>query len=133
MIRVLLCLIFLSLPLQGCYSQNREEAAGQAEMNDPYAWDFGRVREGEVVKHIFVLKNESGKTLTINDVNTSCGCTASKVEKKIILPGENTKIEVQFNSKGYSGAVQQYVYAHTDSPDEPIVRFIVKAEVVKSK
>ena len=102
-------------------------------MSDPYAWDFGRVKEKEVVKHTFVLKNQSGKTLTINDVNTSCGCTASKVEKRILLLGENTKIEVRFDSKGYVGKVQQYVYVHTDSLDEPIIRFIIKAEVVKSK
>ena len=133
MIRAFLCLIFLSLPLQGCYSENRNEAAGQAEMGDPGTWEFGRVKEGEVLKHMFVLKNESGKTLTINDVTTSCGCTASKVQKKIILPGQNTKIEVQFNSKGYSGSTQQYVYVHTDSLDKPIIRFIIKAEVIQNR
>ena len=139
MMRVILILLFLSFPLQGCYSQNQEEITSQTEITDqteiadPYSWDFGRVNEGEVLKHTFVLKNESKKTLTIKDVNTSCGCTASKVEKKIILPGENTEIEVQFNSKGYSGLTQQYVYVHTDSLDKSIIRFIIKADVIKTK
>ncbi len=139
MMRVFLILLFLSFPLQGCYSQNQEkitsqaEITGQTEIADPYSWDFGQAKEGEVLKHTFVLKNESEKTLTIKDVNTSCGCTASKVEKKILLPGESTEIEVQFNSKGYSGLTQQYVYVHTDSLDKPILRFIIKAEVIKSK
>ncbi len=139
MMRVFLILLFLSFPLQGCYSQNQEkitsqaEITGQTEIADPYSWDFGQAQEGEVLKHTFVLKNESEKTLTIKDVNTSCGCTASKVEKKILLPGESTEIEVQFNSKGYSGLTQQYVYVHTDSLDKPIIRFIIKAEVIKSK
>jgi len=139
MMRVLLILLFLYFPLQGCYSQNQEEITSQTEITDqteiadPYSWDFGQAKEGEVLKHVFVLKNESEKTLTIKDVNTSCGCTASKVEKKILLPGESTEIEVQFNSKGYSGPVQQYIYVHTDSLDKPIIRFIIKAEVIKSK
>jgi len=130
MMKVILVLLFLFFPLQGCYSQNQGETASHAEIPDSYTWDFGQVKEGEVLKHTFVLKNESEETLTIKDVNTSCGCTASKVEKKIILPGENTEIEVQFNSKGYSGLAQQYVYVHTDSLDKPILRFIIKAEVV---
>ena len=133
MMRVLLILLFLSFPLQGCYSQNQEEITSQAEIADPYSWDFGQVKESEVLKHAFVLKNESKETLTIKDVNTSCGCTASKVEKKIILPGENTEIEVQFNTKGYSGLTQQYVYVHTDSLDKSIIRFIIKADVIKTK
>ena len=131
MMRIILPLLFLFFPLQGCYSQNQGETAGQAETTDPYAWDFGQVKEGEVLKHDFILKNESEKTLTIKEVNTSCGCTASKVEKKVLLPGESTEIEVQFNSKGYSGLTQQYVYVHTDSLDKPIIKFIIKAVVLK--
>ena len=130
------CIILFALfPLQGCYSQNQTKTSGQAETEviDPYSWDFGQIKEGEVLKHIFVLKNESEKTLTIRDANTSCGCTASKVEKKILLPGESTEIEVQFNTKGYSGLTQQHVYVHTDSLDKSIIRFIIKAEVIKSK
>jgi len=130
---IFLILLFLSFPLQGCYSQNQEKITSQAEDIDPYSWNFGQVKEGEVLKHNFILKNESKKTLTIKDVNTSCGCTASKVEKKIILPGESTAIEVRFNTKGYSGLTQQYVYVHTDSLDNPIIRFIIKAEAIKSK
>jgi len=139
MIRIILLLLFLSFPLQGCYSQNQREIAGQGqttaqtETADPYTWDFGQVKEGELLKHDFVLKNESEKTLTIRDVNTSCGCTVSKVNKKIILPEESTAIEVQFNSRGYFGAAKQFVYVHTDSLDKPIIKFTIKAEVIKSK
>jgi len=125
-------ILFLLFPLQGC-AQNKENIIGHLKVTDPYSWDFGQVKESEVLKHTVVLKNESKETLTIKDVNTSCGCIVSKVEKKIILPGENTEIEVQFNSKGYSGLTQQYVYVHTDSLDKPVIRFIIKAEVIKSK
>ncbi|MDP3732813.1 MAG: DUF1573 domain-containing protein [Candidatus Omnitrophota bacterium] len=130
MMKIILVLLFLAFSLQGCYAQNQEKIITQTENADPYSWNFGQVKEGEVLRHAFVLKNESEKTLTIKDVNTSCGCTTSKVEKKILLPAETTDIEVQFNSKGYSGLAQQYVYVHTDSLDNSIIRFIIKAEVV---
>lgn len=132
MLKIVLFLLFLSLPLQGCYSQNQEKTLGNAEIDGPDAWDFGRVKEGKALKHNFALKNESDKTLMIKEVNTSCGCTASKAKKNVLLPGESTSIEVQFKSKGYSGPTQQYIYVHTDSLDKPIIRFIIKAEVIKN-
>ena len=65
-------------------------------------------------------------------MSTSCGCTATKIKDKELAPGASTAIEVQFNSKGYSGQAQQYVYVHTDSLDKPIIRFIIKAQVERS-
>ncbi|MBI4972593.1 MAG: DUF1573 domain-containing protein [Candidatus Omnitrophica bacterium] len=120
--------------LTGCWATEQRQivsnASPQAQL-DPYTWDFGRIKEGRVVTHTFTLRNDSQKTLTIKDISTSCGCTASKVKNKILRPGESTAIEVKFKSKGYSGVVQQYVYVNTDDLDNPLVRFIIKAEVVK--
>jgi hypothetical protein len=101
------------------------------EALDSYAWDFGQVKEGQVLKHVFTFKNESTKTLKIKDINTSCGCTVSQAKKMVLLPQETTTIEVKFDSKGYSGPVKQYVYVHTDDLDNPVIRFIIKAQVVK--
>ena len=136
MSRTLLLILFLLLsPCAGCfarhYTQEQNNLIKENKIPDPYTWDFGRVKEGEVLKHSFTLKNESAKTLTIKEVNTSCGCTASEARKKTLLPAEDTLIEVSFNTKGYSGPVQQYIYVHTDNHDNPIIRFIIKAEVVK--
>lgn len=118
---------FLSFPQAGCAAEDVPKAAGE----DPYAWDFGQALQGEVLKHDFTLKNESGKTLNISGINTSCGCTASKVEKTSLAPGESVPIEVSFDTKGYSGKVEQFVYVNTDDVDNPVTRFIIKAEVSK--
>lgn len=119
--KVLGLAIFVFLIHTGCYAQKP----------DPYTWDFGKIKQAEVASHSFTLKNESSKTLNIKAVNTSCGCTASEVKKKILLPLESTEVEVKFNSKGYSGAVQQFVYVNTDNIDKPVIRFIIKADVTK--
>ena len=99
--------------------------------SDPNLWDFGTVKEGLVSSHEFSLKNNSNKTLNIMNVGTSCGCTVSEAGKKILLPGESTVIKVKFDSKGYSGEVKQFVYVNTDNVDNPLIRFIIKANVVK--
>ncbi len=98
---------------------------------DDYTWDFGQVKEGAVLKHDFSLKNVTGRVLNIKDINTSCGCTTSGTKQKSLKPGESTLIEVKFNSKGYSGNVEQFVYVNTDDLDNPVVKFIIKAYVAK--
>lgn len=131
MLRIFLCFFFLSLPLEGCYSQEQQGVESSKEDDGKYTWDFGKVKEGETATHTFILENGSNKDIRIKDVTSSCGCTASDLSTKIIFPGEEAKIGVRFNSKGYSGQVKQYVYVHTDDPINPIVRFIIKADVVK--
>ena len=98
---------------------------------DPNEWDFSRVKQGEILKHDFILKNESGKVLNIKSVDTSCGCTVSKTKKTVLLPQEAALIEVNFDTKGYLGPVQQFVYVNTDSLDNPLIRFIIKADIIK--
>jgi hypothetical protein len=97
----------------------------------PFVWDFGKVKEGTVQEHAFVFKNESQRTVQINQVQTSCGCTVSHAQKNTLSPGDSTQIPVRFDSHGYSGPTEQFVYVHTDNLDNPIVRFIIKAYVVK--
>jgi len=107
-------------------------AAAQYEETDPYVWDFGKVSAaGGIIKHTFKLKNYSNQNLNISGVHASCGCTVSEMDRKLILPNETGLLEVQFNPKGYSGQINQYVYVRTDSKTTPIHKFVIKAEVVK--
>jgi len=124
-------LLFLVFFLTGCHlPQNNLIDRPKAE--DPYSWDFGQARQGVVLRYNFVLKNESKNILNIKEINTSCGCAVSQVKKKTLLPGESTLIEVKFDTKGYSGVVQQYIYVHTDNLENPILKFTIKAEVLNS-
>jgi len=124
----------LSLSITGCFAQTNPQVIGKLP-NPPQqqdVWDFGQVKEGLILKHDFLLKNKSQKALNITGTNTSCGCTVSKVEKNTLLPGEETLVEVKFNSVGYSGPIEQYVYVNTDDAENPILKFTVKAQVFKS-
>jgi len=104
----------------------------QAEKIDSNTWDFGQIRASEgIVKHIFLLKNESNDVLNVNGTVASCGCTISEINKKVILPTESASLEVKFNPKGYSGQVTQYVYVETNSKTTPIYKFTIKADIVK--
>jgi hypothetical protein len=109
------------------------KAGGYAETEeiDPDTWDFGTVKPGAVLKHNFVFKNVTNNILKINNIHNSCGCTVSKSGKQSLLPQESTEIKVTFNSHGYSGPIIQFVYVDTDNPDLDIIKFTIKANVVK--
>ena len=117
---------------QAAQTQAPAPMAAVNTQTDPFVWDFGQVNAGQIMKHEFPLKNE-GKflPLTIKDVNTSCGCTVSDVKKKVLKPGESTVIAVSFNSTGYNGPVEQFIYVHTDNTENPVLKFSIKASVVK--
>jgi len=46
----------------------------------PLEHDFGDINHNEPVTHLFEFVNISDKLLTIDNVRTSCGCTASDWE-----------------------------------------------------
>lgn len=132
MARAILVLLLLGLAQAGFCSEARQSAAVKEEAaEDPNTWDFGRVEEGKVFKHTFIFTNQAKKTVNIQGVHTSCGCTASEAAKKTLAPGESTQIKAQFKSKGYKGKVEQFVYVNTDDVDNPVNKFIIKADVVK--
>lgn len=111
------------------FAQEKEASARQAQGD--LSWDFGKISEGTVVKHDFIIKNEGDRVLNIGVVSTSCGCTRSEMEKKIIPPGEESVLSVSFDSTGYSGDVWQFVFVNSDDPKNPVIRFTLKASVVK--
>jgi hypothetical protein len=128
-------LLFSTLILSGCYTL-KPQAPVERSLSDnlntdnPYLKDFGLVKAGEVVRHSFVIQNNSQRVLKIKNVSTSCGCAVSEVKSKSLNPGESTFVDVKFNSEGYSGMVQQFVYVSTDSLDESLIKFIIKANVI---
>jgi hypothetical protein len=65
---------------------------------------FGEIMEGEIAVCDFFFKNVGSKDLVINAIETSCGCTAVKWDKKPIKVGEESCFTVEFNSKGRHGA-----------------------------
>jgi len=91
-------------------------------------WNFGKVKQGKIVNHVFIFKNEGDKTLNIGKVNTSCGCTAVLVSEKKIPPGKEGKIKVTLNTSGYGGKLTKYIYVRSNDPAHPRKRLTVSVE-----
>jgi hypothetical protein len=128
--------LFLLVPLSGCFSEpagKPDAPAQKAQVQEHNTWDFGLVEAGKVMEHDFTIKNDRSVPLQIKDVSSSCGCTVSEVRRNVLQPGESTWLNVKFNSKGYHGPIRQFVYVDTDDAQNPVMRFIVKADVFGAK
>jgi Protein of unknown function (DUF1573) len=66
-------------------------------------FDFGTIKEGEVVKHTFQFKNTGNQTLIISEVKVTCGCTTPDWTRTPVAPGQTGYITAQFNSAGKPG------------------------------
>ena len=78
--------------------------------------DFGTITSGDVVIHTFVLTNNGGDVLKIENVKASCGCTAAKPEKSVLEPGESTNLVVTFNSRGRKGPQKKTIRVTSNDP-----------------
>ena len=92
-------------------------------------WDFGTIKEGDVVTHVFEVKNLGGAELVISKVRPSCGCTAALLSSGEVPPGGTSQIEVTFNSSGFKGKVTKYIYVESNDPDEPRAKLTITVTV----
>ncbi len=65
--------------------------------------DFGKLSSDEIVSYAFKFTNTGKSILVISNVATSCGCTVTDYPKKPVKPGEESMIDVKFDTKGKHG------------------------------
>ena len=78
-------------------------------------FDFGKIKEGEKVEHIFKFKNTGAKDLRLLYSNTTCGCTVPDFSKEPIPPGGSGIVKVVFDSKGKKMAQNKKVKIYTNT------------------
>lgn len=72
-------------------------------------YNFGDIKQGEKVEHVFEFKNTGSAPLVLSNVLTTCGCTASEWTKTPVAPGKSGQIKVTFNSAGKMGVQNKVV------------------------
>ncbi len=93
------------------------------------SWDFGRVKQGELLTHEFIFKNEGDATLVIRKVTTTCGCTAALLSADKIPPGKEGRVEIKFDTRGYGGKVTKLLYVDSNDPERNRQQLQVGADI----
>jgi len=93
-------------------------------------YNFGEITEGVIVKFSFEVKNAGDQLLHINDVMTSCGCTAAVLENYDLEPGEKTAIKVEFDSEGKQGLQHKVVAVASNDASNPSIKLEITGNVL---
>ncbi len=92
-------------------------------------YNFGKIPQGKPVTHIFLFKNTSNKPITLDNVQTSCGCTTPEWSKDLIAPGQTSKITVGYNAAN-EGAFTKFITVTYNSTQSKQIN--IKGEVWKT-
>ena len=88
------------------------------------SFDFGKIKEGDIVQHKFAFTNVGKSPLQILNIGVQCGCTVAQKPESAIGVGQKDSIVVQFNSAGKVGVNKKAVTVYSNAaPSQSIITF----------
>lgn len=97
-------------------TRDAEIKKGAPELSiDENTYDFGTVKEGDIIETTFVIKNTGKSDLIITDAKPSCGCTVPEWPRTPIKPGTDANIKVKFNTNGKPNRQVKSVTLYTNT------------------
>jgi len=117
-------ILFMTFLVPPVYCQPKIKVVGSSVI------DVGTVyNTGDHIVKIFKIENAGDQPLRINQVKTSCGCTAALLSDSLIKPGQISEIKVDFNPQGYSGSVTKYIYVMSTDPSNQMTTLQLKMNI----
>lgn len=100
----------------------------------PSFFDFGEIEYGQIVEHIFKVKNSGKEILEIKRVATSCACTTAEMGKNVLNPNEEVELLVKYDTGAMSGShakgkQERIIYIKTNDPINPQIEALIYAYV----
>lgn len=118
--RVVVGALVVALGAPACRSKRVPGSApGPRLLCDASAHDFGRVLEGDGLKHVFTLTNAGTSPAHVTRVERSPSCGAGAVPPPI-APGASAGVEIDCASRGRAGKLADFVAVHSDDPGSPL-------------
>lgn len=87
----------------------------------PSSIELGTMEQHQIKKETIVIRNAGDAPLKINDIETTCGCTAADPEKNLLAPDEATMMNITFDSKTFEGKQTKYIKIFSNDPKRPVI------------
>ncbi|HEX8349593.1 MAG TPA: DUF1573 domain-containing protein [Hymenobacter sp.] len=91
------------------------KAAGPQIQFETDKFDFGTIKQGDIVDHTFKFKNVGTQPLVISNIGVSCGCTTPDWTKEPVMPGKTGTVTAKFNSAGKMGVQNKVLTIESNS------------------
>jgi hypothetical protein len=96
---------------------------------EPAGFDFGKVVQQRTLQKEFSIRNFGTEDLVIENVATTCGCTAALMDSKVVKPGGTTPLRVSLETRNYSGRVERRVLVRSNDTTQNMLEIKVAADV----
>jgi len=134
--RKILFALTIMLAVTVASAQNSSKKAEMDEkMNGPVITfkttlhDYGEIYKGSDGSYNFVFTNTGKEPLILSKPRSSCGCTVPSWPKEPILPGEENKIKVTYNTTKI-GAFNKSVTIYSNAKNKKTIVLRIKGKVV---
>jgi len=91
--------------------------------------EFGVMDVDDEGRHDFIFTNEGTGPLILAVDDTSCRCTASKVHRGEVPPGESTKVSLKWTADEHIGKYRQTAKIRTNDPNNQMVELTVSGRI----
>ena len=126
LIGILFCLVFTRpLAVLG------EVQPGNPRIDIPKeTWNFGKVKEGKILKHTFIIKNVGSTELELNAYPGCRTCISPELSQNNIPPKGKADLHITLYTTGKSGEIEAYTMIQSNDPKQPVKKITVKAFVI---
>lgn len=91
--------------------------------------DFGEIGPGSSHVCEYTFQNVGTETLVIERIQSTCGCSVPRLDKKEYAPGEKGTIEVRFHAPTSKGTTTKHLYILSNDPETPRAQLELRATV----
>lgn len=117
--KYLASLLFIGLAFFASAQEDEAPMTGPKIVFAEKSYDFGNIKQGDRVEHVFEFENTGNEPLILSDVRTTCGCTAPEWPREPITPGSKAKMKVIFNSSGKMGVQNKVITVMSNAVNSP--------------
>jgi hypothetical protein len=97
----------------------------------PAVWNFGKIKKGEKVTHVFTLKNTGNETLVVESAVETCECLNASFKSMKVKAGKSTTITVTYDTTEGDGPFESTVEILTNDPDISMLTIVIKGIIVE--
>jgi hypothetical protein len=120
---ILFLLPFLIFPMVG------SAVTGPKLVCDAPIYNFGTVGQSAVITNVFVIRNEGDTTFAAGMPRATCSCTAVRLDKRLIGPGESASLTAVFTAARRRGEQKKAIYLPEAGALEPTVKLYMQGFV----
>jgi len=96
---------------------------------DPAEVSFGKASQNKTLTKEFTIHNTGKEDLIIQDVSTSCGCTAAVLGEKTVKPGGTTPMKVELQTRTAVGKIERTVVIRSNDTANHALVVKIQADV----